>query len=77
MPDAQFNPQLDKLVHPLPHADRNMLAGCLRFGQDILAVGKYLEDEKTELLSMINNSFARLDVSPPSPTHDIYPFDAL
>ena len=47
LPDAQFNVQLDKLVHLLPHADRDVLAGYLkRSGQDILAVGKYLEDEK-------------------------------
>ena len=47
LPDAQFNVQLDKLVHLLPHADRNVLAGYLRrSGQDILAVGRYLEDEK-------------------------------
>ena len=47
LPDVQFNLQLDKLVHLLPHADRNVLAGYLRrSGQDILAVGKYLEDEK-------------------------------
>ena len=46
-PDVQFNVQLDKLVHLLPHADRNVLAGYLRrSGQDILAVGRYLEDEK-------------------------------
>lgn len=46
-PDAQFNAQLDKLVHLLPHADRNVLGGYLRrSGQDILAVGKYLEDER-------------------------------
>ena len=45
--DPQFDVQLDKLVHLLPHADRNVLAGYLkRAGQDILAVGKYLEDEK-------------------------------
>jgi hypothetical protein len=45
--DAQFNAQLDKLVHLLPRADRSVLAGYLRrSGQDILAVGKYLEDEK-------------------------------
>ena len=45
--DAQFSLQLDKLVHLLPHADRSVLAGYLkRSGQDILAVGKYLEDEK-------------------------------
>ena len=47
IPDAQFNVQLDKLVHLLPHADRSVLAGYLRrSGQDILAVGRYLEDEK-------------------------------
>jgi len=47
LPDGQFNIQLDKLVHLLPHADRSVLAGYLRrSGQDILAVGRYLEDEK-------------------------------
>ena len=47
IPEVQFNIQLDKLVHLLPHADRSVLAGYLkRSGQDILAVGKYLEDEK-------------------------------
>ena len=47
IPEAQFNVQLDKLAHLLPHADRSVLAGYLRrSGQDILAVGKYLEDEK-------------------------------
>lgn len=47
LPDAQFSLQLDKLVHLLPHADRSVLAGYLRrSGQDILAVGRYLEDEK-------------------------------
>ena len=46
-PDAQFNVQLDKLMHLLPHVDRNVLAGYLRrSGRDILAVGRYLEDEK-------------------------------
>jgi hypothetical protein len=45
--DAQFELQLDKLGDLLPHADRNVLAGYLkRSGQDILAVGRYLEDEK-------------------------------
>lgn len=45
--DPQFNVQLNKLEHLLPHADRNVLAGYLRrSGQDILAVGKYLEDER-------------------------------
>ena len=47
LPDVQFHVQLDKFAHLLPHADRNVLAGHLRrSGQDILAVGKYLEDEK-------------------------------
>jgi hypothetical protein len=45
--DEQFGVQLDKLVHLLPHADRSVLGGYLRrSGQDILAVGRYLEDEK-------------------------------
>ena len=45
--DAQFELQLDKLGDLLPQADRNVLAGYLRrSGQDILAVGKYLEDER-------------------------------
>jgi len=47
LPYVQFNLQPDKPVRLLPHADRNVLAGYLRrSGQDILAVGKYLEDEK-------------------------------
>jgi hypothetical protein len=47
IPDAQFEAQLDKLVDLLPTADRNVLSGYLRrSGQDILAVGRYLEDEK-------------------------------
>ena len=47
LPEAQFDLQLDKLVDLLPHVDRNVLAGYLRrTGQDILAVGKYLEDER-------------------------------
>jgi hypothetical protein len=34
-------------VDLLPHADRNVLAGYLRgAGQDIIAIGRYLEDEK-------------------------------
>lgn len=49
--DAQFNLQLEKLVHLLPHANRNVLAGYLRrSGQDILAVGRYLEDEKNGVI---------------------------
>jgi hypothetical protein len=44
---TEFNDQLEKLVILLPHADKNILAGYLRrSGQDILAVGRYLEDEK-------------------------------
>ena len=50
--DAQFNLQLDKLVRFLPDTDRNVFAGCLRrSGQNILAVGKYLEGEKGGTIS--------------------------
>ncbi|KAF9008760.1 hypothetical protein BDQ17DRAFT_1348886 [Cyathus striatus] len=43
----QFVRQVDKLVDLLPHVDRDILAGYLRrAGQDILAIGQYLEDEK-------------------------------
>ncbi|KAF8076103.1 hypothetical protein FPV67DRAFT_1470357 [Lyophyllum atratum] len=43
----EFTRQVDKLVHLLPDADRAVLAGYLRrAGQDILAIGQYLEDEK-------------------------------
>ncbi|KAF9468874.1 hypothetical protein BDZ94DRAFT_1152647 [Collybia nuda] len=45
--DPEFVRQVDKLVDLLPHADRSVLAGYLRrAGQDILAIGQYLEDEK-------------------------------
>jgi hypothetical protein len=45
--DPDFVRQVDKLVDLLPHADRGVLAGYLRrAGQDILAIGQYLEDEK-------------------------------
>lgn len=45
--DPEFVRQVDKLVDLLPHADRTVLAGYLRrAGQDILAIGQYLEDEK-------------------------------
>ncbi|KAG6832886.1 hypothetical protein H0H92_004770 [Tricholoma furcatifolium] len=45
--DPEFVRQVDKLVHLLPNADRDVLAGYLRrAGQDILAIGQYLEDEK-------------------------------
>lgn len=44
---AEFNDQLEKLSILLPHAEKTVLAGYLRrCGQDILAVGRYLEDEK-------------------------------
>ncbi|KAF7795879.1 hypothetical protein EIP86_007046 [Pleurotus ostreatoroseus] len=43
----EFEKQVDKLADLLPHADRKVLAGYLRrAGQDVLAIGQYLEDEK-------------------------------
>jgi hypothetical protein len=46
-PNPEFTHQVDKLADLLPHADRNILAAYLRrTGQDILAIGQYLEDEK-------------------------------
>ncbi|KAI0786411.1 hypothetical protein C8Q75DRAFT_808397 [Abortiporus biennis] len=43
----EFEHQVDRLADLLPHADRTVLAGYLRrAGQDILAIGQYLEDEK-------------------------------
>ncbi|KAF8897249.1 hypothetical protein BD779DRAFT_1795983 [Infundibulicybe gibba] len=46
-PDPEFTRQVDKLADLLPHADRTVLAGYLRrAGQDIMAIGQYLEDEK-------------------------------
>ena len=43
----EFNRQVDKLADLLPQADRDVLAVYLRrAGQDILAIGQYLEDEK-------------------------------
>jgi hypothetical protein len=45
--DPEFVRQVDKLAHLLPQADREVLSGYLRrAGQDILAIGQYLEDEK-------------------------------
>jgi hypothetical protein len=45
--DPEFARQVDKLADLLPHANRDVLAGYLRrSGQDILAIGQYLEDEK-------------------------------
>ncbi|KAF8639957.1 hypothetical protein AX17_001207 [Amanita inopinata Kibby_2008] len=49
--DPEFTRQVDKLADLLPHADRNILAGYLRrAGQDILAIGQYLEDERNGTL---------------------------
>ncbi|TFK27016.1 hypothetical protein FA15DRAFT_666751 [Coprinopsis marcescibilis] len=49
--DPEFEEQVDKLHNVLPHADRNLLAGYLRrAGQDVLAIGQYLEDEKNGTL---------------------------
>lgn len=49
--DPEFIRQVDKLAGLLPHADRNILAGYLRrAGQDVLAIGQYLEDEKNGTL---------------------------
>ncbi|KAH9062217.1 hypothetical protein EDB87DRAFT_1542948, partial [Lactarius vividus] len=43
----EFTRQVEKLGELLPHADKEVLAGYLRrAGQDILAIGQYLEDEK-------------------------------
>lgn len=45
--DPGFEKQVSKLADLLPHADRAVLAGYLRrSGQDILAIGQYLEDER-------------------------------
>lgn len=44
---VEFDRQVDKLAALLPKADRNVLAIYLRrAGQDMLAIGQYLEDEK-------------------------------
>ncbi|KAJ7068016.1 hypothetical protein C8F01DRAFT_1017006 [Mycena amicta] len=46
-PDRALDNQVDKLADLLPHAERAVLAGYLRrAGQDMLAIGQYLEDEK-------------------------------
>jgi hypothetical protein len=48
---TEFTRQVDKLAELLPHADKEVLAGYLRrAGQDILAIGQYLEDEKNGTL---------------------------
>lgn len=47
----EFERQVDKLQDLLPHAERVVLAGYLRrAGQDVLAIGQYLEDEKNGAL---------------------------
>jgi len=47
-PDPKFTEQVDKLAALVPQADRNVLAGYLRrAGSDMLAIGQYLEDERT------------------------------
>ncbi|KAF8271007.1 hypothetical protein EI94DRAFT_1797594 [Lactarius quietus] len=44
---TEFTQQVEKLAELLPHADKDVLSGYLRrAGQDILAIGQYLEDEK-------------------------------
>ncbi|KAJ7368014.1 hypothetical protein DFH08DRAFT_12242 [Mycena albidolilacea] len=49
--DREFEKQVDKLADLLPQAERDVLAGYLRrAGQDILAIGQYLEDEKNGVL---------------------------
>ncbi|KAJ6516177.1 hypothetical protein C8R45DRAFT_919997 [Mycena sanguinolenta] len=46
-----FEKQVDHLSDLLPQAERDILAGYLRrAGQDILAIGQYLEDEKNGVL---------------------------
>ena len=45
--NTEFTRQVERLADLLPHADKDVLAGYLsRAGQDILAIGQYLEDEK-------------------------------
>ena len=45
--DPKFTQQVDKLADVLPHVERTVLTGYLRrAGQDLLAIGQYLEDEK-------------------------------
>jgi hypothetical protein len=47
----EFARQVDKLSALLPRANRAVLEGYLRrAGQDILAIGQYLEDEKNGTL---------------------------
>ncbi|KAH9943018.1 uncharacterized protein BXZ73DRAFT_87461 [Epithele typhae] len=49
--DLAFEREVDRLADLLPHAERQVLAGYLRrAGQDMLAIGQYLEDEKNGTL---------------------------
>lgn len=49
--DLEFIRQIDKLAELLPNANRMVLTGYLRrAGQDVLAIGQYLEDEKNGTL---------------------------
>lgn len=43
----EFEQQVDKLQAIVPDADRDILAGYLRrAGNDMLAIGQYIEDER-------------------------------
>ncbi|KAL1681355.1 hypothetical protein EV122DRAFT_261161 [Schizophyllum commune] len=45
--DPEFKRQLENLMNLLPHADKDTLSGYLRrTGQDMLALGQYIDDEK-------------------------------
>ena len=45
--NAEFTRQVERLADLLLHADKDVLAGYLsRAGQEMLAIGQYLEDEK-------------------------------
>jgi hypothetical protein len=47
MNEKSFEKQMQKLADLLPHVDKKILAVYLRrTGQDVLAVGRYLEDER-------------------------------
>ena len=49
--DPQFQQKVNRLADLIPHADRDVLAGYLRrAGEDILAIGQYIEDEKNGTL---------------------------
>lgn len=48
MSEDDFNRQLDRLFALLPRADRRILEIYLRHtGQDMLALGQYIEDDKS------------------------------